>query len=117
MSRWFIGCGIVLVILIGILIAGGLFIAREVREIHQTASVAGDLLDDVEAAYPFTIPSDRLLDPQRVEAFLQARERLARFALESTEATNEGSFLSRVQSGVGAFQADGYCCRFLKWSA
>ena len=81
MSPWLLGCGIgcglVLLIIVGIVTAGSIFIGRTVSGFNEAVD-ARDLLDErYGPAADFTPPADGIIPGPRLEAFLAARDATA----------------------------------------
>lgn len=102
--KWLIGCGALLLIVIGLIVALGFVLWGEVEEIGDAMRESTQTLDEVEEQHPFTIPDDKVLDPARVDVFLTGRERLAAFVDESEASLESGSIFSKVNKVRGMVQ-------------
>ncbi len=102
--KWVIGCGVLFLIGAGLLVGAGFLAFREVEKIGEAGQEASAKLEAVKEAHPFAIPEDRLLDPGRVDVYLDARQQIATWVTGATEKTEEGSFFSKLGSVVGAFR-------------
>lgn len=102
--KWLLGCGALLLIVIGLIVALGFVMWGEVEKVGDAVRESSATLDAVEEAHPFTIPPEKILDPERVDLFLTGRERLAAFVDENTKALDSGSWYSRVNKFSGLVQ-------------
>ncbi|MCP4662970.1 MAG: hypothetical protein GY856_46865 [bacterium] len=103
-----IGCGVVVVIIVG-LIAGGVFFSRDVLQEFETADRSLDAVAEQFGPIPSYHPEpDGAIRPERIEAFLAARDSIAgvreeteRSLLVLAEGEDRSGTFRKIRAGFG----------------
>ena len=105
MGKWLIGCGVLVALVIGLLVAVFFVVKSEVQEFTDAAGEASTRLEEVKEKYPFTRPDEGVMSEDRLLVFLQAREKLSVFVEEQVESLEKGgNWFAKARKVAGAFQ-------------
>jgi len=105
MGKWLVGCTVVLLLVLGFVVLLGTVVYREVRHIGDSFEGASAKFEEISKLYPFTPPSDGVMDEAGFVRFLEARRAVADEARKFLEEIRRGSVIRRISTGLKAFRA------------